>query len=79
MMKRRQVFLNAVTTLAQVIGNAGILFFLYRFLIREIGIERLGILVARSRNHVRRHSRESGVLDEHREIRREIRGERRVG
>jgi O-antigen/teichoic acid export membrane protein len=42
-MKRRQVFLNAVTTLVQVIGNAGILFFLYRFLIRSIGIERLGI------------------------------------
>ena len=42
-MKRRQVFLNAVTALLQVIGNAAILFFLYRFLIRAIGIERLGI------------------------------------
>lgn len=42
-MKRRQVFLNALTTLIQVIGNAAILFFLYRFLIRAIGIERLGI------------------------------------
>lgn len=42
-MKRRQVFLNALTTLIQVTGNAAILFFLYRLLIRAIGIERLGI------------------------------------
>jgi O-antigen/teichoic acid export membrane protein len=42
-MRRRQVFLNALTTLLQVIGNAAILFFLYRFLIRAIGIEKLGI------------------------------------
>jgi len=42
-MKRRQILLNALTTLAQVIGNAGVLFFLYRFLIRTIGVERLGI------------------------------------
>src|SRR5215469_13510564 len=42
-MKNRQIFLNAVTTLVQVFGNAAILFFLYRFLIRTIGIERLGI------------------------------------
>lgn len=42
-MKHRQVFLNAITTLLQVIGNAAILFFLYRFLIRALGMERLGI------------------------------------
>lgn len=42
-MKNRQILLNALTTLLQVIGNAAILFFLYRFLIRAIGIERLGI------------------------------------
>jgi O-antigen/teichoic acid export membrane protein len=42
-MKRRQILLNAATTFGQVIGSAAILFFLYRFLIRSIGIERLGI------------------------------------
>lgn len=42
-MKHRQMFFNALTTFAQVIGNAAVLFFLYRFLIRTIGVERLGI------------------------------------
>jgi len=42
-MKSRQIFLNAITTIAQTLGNAGVLFFLYRFLIRSIGMERLGI------------------------------------
>lgn len=42
-MKGRQIFLNAVTTIAQTLGNACVLFFLYRFLIRSIGVERLGI------------------------------------
>jgi O-antigen/teichoic acid export membrane protein len=42
-MNRRQVVLNALTTLAQVIAGAAVLFFLYRFLIRALGIERLGI------------------------------------
>jgi O-antigen/teichoic acid export membrane protein len=42
-MIRRQVLANALTTLAQVIGSAAALFFLYRFLIRTIGLERLGI------------------------------------
>lgn len=42
-MKGRQIFLNAVTTIAQTLGNAFVLFFLYRFLIRSIGVERLGI------------------------------------
>jgi O-antigen/teichoic acid export membrane protein len=42
-LKNRQVFLNAATTFAQVIGSAAALFFLYRFLIRTIGIEELGI------------------------------------
>jgi O-antigen/teichoic acid export membrane protein len=42
-MKRNQILLNAVTTLAQVIGSAAMLFFLYRFLIHTIGIERMGI------------------------------------
>jgi len=42
-MKHRQIFLNALTTSIQVIASAAILFFLYRFLIRAIGMERLGI------------------------------------
>ena len=42
-MNRKQILLNALTTLAQVIGSAATLFFLYRFLLRRIGIEQLGI------------------------------------
>lgn len=42
-MKQKQIFLNAVTTFAQVLGSAAALFFLYRFLVRTIGVERLGI------------------------------------
>lgn len=42
-MKQRQILYNALSTLAQVIGSAAALFFLYRFLIRTIGIDRLGI------------------------------------
>jgi O-antigen/teichoic acid export membrane protein len=42
-LKLEQIRLNALTTLAQVIGSAGVLFLLYRFLIRTIGVERLGI------------------------------------
>ena len=42
-MKQKQILLNALTTVAQLIGNAAILFFLYRFLIRRLGIEQLGV------------------------------------
>lgn len=42
-MKRRQIVLNAVTTSAQIACNAAILFFLYRFLVRTIGLDSLGI------------------------------------
>ncbi len=42
-MMRRQIVSNALTTFAQVIGSAVTLFFLYRFLIRAVGLERLGI------------------------------------
>jgi O-antigen/teichoic acid export membrane protein len=42
-MNRRQVILNALTTLAQTLAGAASLFLLYRFLIRAIGLERLGI------------------------------------
>lgn len=40
---KRQIVLNALTTVGQTIANAAVLFFLYRFLIRTIGIDRLGI------------------------------------
>lgn len=42
-MMRRQVVANAATTVAQTLAGAITLFFLYRFLIRVIGLERLGI------------------------------------
>jgi O-antigen/teichoic acid export membrane protein len=42
-MKYKQIAWNAATTMIQVIGSAGMLFILYRFLIRTIGIEKLGI------------------------------------
>ncbi|MGB6845786.1 MAG: lipopolysaccharide biosynthesis protein [Candidatus Acidiferrales bacterium] len=42
-MNRKQILLNAATTFAQVIGSAAALFLLYRFLIRAIGVERLGV------------------------------------
>lgn len=42
-MRHRQIMLNALSTVAQLIGNAVVLFFLYRFLIRAVGIERLGV------------------------------------
>lgn len=42
-MKRRRIVLNALTTTGQTLGSAATLFFLYRFLIRAIGVERLGI------------------------------------
>ena len=42
-MNPRQIFLNAVTTFTQELLCAGILFLLYRFLIRTLGIERFGV------------------------------------
>jgi O-antigen/teichoic acid export membrane protein len=42
-MQQRQIFWNASTTIAQVIGSACALFVLYRFFIRSMGVERLGI------------------------------------
>ena len=42
-MNRRQIILNALTTLGQTLAGAASLFLLYRFLIRSIGLERLGI------------------------------------
>jgi O-antigen/teichoic acid export membrane protein len=43
MIKRRQILLNALTTFLQIACNAVILFVLYRFLIRAIGLRGLGI------------------------------------
>jgi O-antigen/teichoic acid export membrane protein len=40
---KRQIVLNALTTVAQTLANATVLFFLYRFLIHTIGVDRLGI------------------------------------
>ncbi len=40
---KRQIVFNALTTVAQTIASAAVLFFLYRFLISTIGIDRLGI------------------------------------
>jgi O-antigen/teichoic acid export membrane protein len=42
-MRQKQIFWNAATTIAQVIGSACALFVLYRFLVRSMGVERLGI------------------------------------
>ncbi|HKS66502.1 MAG TPA: lipopolysaccharide biosynthesis protein [Candidatus Acidoferrales bacterium] len=42
-MKRRRILLNALTTSFQIACNAVILFFLYRFLVRSIGLDGLGI------------------------------------
>ena len=71
--KRRQIVLNALTTFGQTLGSGIILFFLYRFLIRTIGLERLGIwsLVLATASIVTLR-REPGFLDKHRQIRGEI-------
>lgn len=42
-MKRRRIVLNALAAFGQTLGSAATLFFLYRFLIRAVGVERLGI------------------------------------
>ncbi len=42
-MKSRQIFVNAITTIAQVIVSAAALFLMYRFLVRSIGVEQLGV------------------------------------
>ncbi len=42
-MKRKRIILNAASTSAQILASAAVMFFLYRFLIRAVGVERLGI------------------------------------
>jgi len=42
-MQRRRVFINAIMSLVQIVLVSGVLFFLYRFLLKTIGVEQLGI------------------------------------
>lgn len=42
-MKQRQVLINAGMSVLQIIVLSGILFFLYRFLLQTLGVEKLGI------------------------------------
>lgn len=42
-MQKRWVFINAFMSIVQIILVSGVLFFLYRFLLRTIGVEQLGI------------------------------------
>lgn len=43
MMQKRQILINAIMSMIQVAVIGGILFILYRFLLKTIGIEQLGI------------------------------------
>lgn len=43
MIQRRLVFVNVITSVFQVVFTTGILFFLYRYMIGKIGIERMGV------------------------------------
>jgi O-antigen/teichoic acid export membrane protein len=42
-MQKHRVFINAIMSLVQIILVGGVLFFLYRFLLKTIGVEQLGI------------------------------------
>ncbi|MGC8888266.1 MAG: polysaccharide biosynthesis C-terminal domain-containing protein, partial [Verrucomicrobiia bacterium] len=42
-MQKRRVFINAIMSLVQIVLVAGVLFFLYRFLLKTIGVEQFGI------------------------------------
>jgi len=42
-MQKRRVFINAIMSLVQIVLVSGVLFFLYRFLLKTIGVEQLGI------------------------------------
>lgn len=41
--QKRRVFINAIMSLVQIILVSGVIFFLYRFLLKTIGVEQLGI------------------------------------
>jgi len=42
-MYKRRIFINAIMSVVQIVLVSGILFFLYRFLLKTIGVEQLGI------------------------------------
>ena len=42
-MQKRQVLINAIMSVAQIVVSSAVLFILYRFLLKTIGIEQLGI------------------------------------
>lgn len=42
-MQKRKVFINAIMSLVQIIIVSGVLFFLYRFLLKTLGAEKFGI------------------------------------
>jgi O-antigen/teichoic acid export membrane protein len=42
-MKQRRILINAVMSLVQVVVTGAVLFFLYRFLLSAIGVEKLGV------------------------------------
>lgn len=42
-MQKRQILINAIMSVIQILVSSVILFFLYRFILRNIGIEQLGI------------------------------------
>lgn len=43
MMQNRQILKNAITSITQIVVNGGILFVLYKFLLKSLGPEQLGI------------------------------------
>ena len=43
MVQKRQVFINAIMSIVQVVSLGGILFIFYRFLLATIGVEQLGV------------------------------------
>ncbi len=42
-MQKRLVFINAIASLVQIVLVSGVLFFLYKFLLKSIGVEQLGV------------------------------------
>ena len=42
-MQKRRILINAIMSLLQIILVSGVLFFLYRFLLKTVGVEQLGI------------------------------------
>jgi len=42
-MQKRRLFINAIMSLVQIVLVGGVLFFLYRFLLKTIGVEQFGI------------------------------------